>query len=82
MISHWPSVDGACVDTCVVASGAVGVSMSEVYAGVGDGMDFNNYTNSSCSLEAISAFFCLFMSILLYYNVLESIYVIVTCILN
>ena len=53
MISHWLSVAGACVDTCVVASGAVGVSMSEAYAGVSDGMDFNNCTNSSCSLVAV-----------------------------
>ena len=82
MVSHWLSVVGACVGACVVASGAVGVSMSEAYAGVGDGMDFNNCTNSSCSLVAVSAFLYFFLSILLYYNVLESIYIIVTCILN
>ena len=56
----------ACIDV-------VGVSVSEVYAGVDDGMDFTNCTNSSCSLKAISAFICLFMSFLLYYNALKSI---------
>ena len=74
------SVAGAGVGACMVVSGVV--SVSEVYAGVGGGMNFTKCTNSSCSLEAISAFFGLFMSFLLYYNALESIYIIVTCILN
>ena len=79
MISHWLSVAGACVDTCVVASGVVGVNVSKVYAVVGDGIDFNNCTNSSCSLVAISVFLYFLLSFLLHYNVLESIYIIVTC---
>ena len=70
------------MDTCVVASGAVGVSMSEVYAGVGGDIDFNNCTNSSCSLVAVSTFLYFFLSFLLYCNVVESIYIIVKCILN
>ena len=65
----------ACIDVVVV-------NVSEVYAVVGDGMDFTNCTNSSCSLVAFSAFLYFFLSILLYYNALESIYIIVTCILN
>ena len=81
MVSHWLSVAGADVGACVVASGAVVVSVSEAYAVVGGGMDFINCTNSSCSLVAILAFLGLFMSFM-YYNVLESIYIIVTCILN
>ena len=82
MISHWLSVVGGGVGACIVASDAVVVSLSEVYAGVGDGMDFTNCTNSSCSLVAVSAFLYFFLSFLLYYNVLESIYIIVTCLLN
>ena len=62
MISHWLSVAVAGVGACTVVGSAAGVSVSEMYAGVDDGMDFTNCTNSSCSLEAISAFLCLFIS--------------------
>ena len=36
----------ACIDV-------VGVSVSEMYAGVDDGMDFTNCTNSSCSFSLL-----------------------------
>ena len=59
---------------CIVVSGAVGVSAYVViYVGVGGGMHFTSCANSSFSLGVILTFLCLFVSFLLYYNILESI---------
>ena len=63
---------GVGVGVCIVVSDVV-VSGSVVYVGVGGGMMLTNCVNSSCSLGAISAFLCSFKSLLLYYNVLETI---------
>ena len=62
-------VVGVGVGVCIVVSGAVGVSaFVVVFVGVGGVMHFTSCASNS----SILAFRCLFVSFLLFHNVLES----------
>ena len=65
-------VVGVGVGVCIVVNCAVGVGACVVvYVGVGGGMHFTSCANNSFIL----AFCCLFVSFLLYHNVLENMIV-------